>query len=90
MKRMKDLINLDDHREANLPERTVADPRTFQRVVVATFQKQKSKIMRLYQLLAELMQSIEANTTRIEALEKRVGEIANKDASGRRIIMPGE
>lgn len=46
--------------------------------------------MRLYQLMGELSQNIGANTQRIEALEKRVGEIANREKTGRKIIIPGE
>ena len=90
MKRVKSIIDLDEHRAEKHPERATADPRTFQRVVVSTFQKQKAKIMRLYQLMAELTQNTGANTQRIEALEKRVGEIANREKTGRKIIIPGE
>lgn len=42
-----------------IPERKIADARTFQRVVLSTFQKQKAKIMRLYQRIEDLENRIE-------------------------------
>lgn len=90
MKRISDLIDLEDERAKRLPESSVASPRDFQRAALATFTKQKSKIMRLYQLVTELTTLVGANQNRIEALEKRVGELANEGKSGRRIVLPGE